>query len=77
MAQPKRPGHTKQGPGLRPTCPLCTKRKGSRPCPRYESTICRADCLRVRSLSLCPRDCPFLADLVEGAHAPDEDTIYR
>jgi hypothetical protein len=31
----------------------------------------------VRSLSLCPRDCPFLADLVESAHAPDDDTIYR
>ena len=77
MADRKRPGHTSPAPGMRPRCPLCASRKGSRPCPRYESTICRADCLKVRSVSLCPRDCKYLDDLVRKAHAPDDDTIYR
>lgn len=77
IAKRKRPGHTAPGPGLRPRCPLCNARKGSRPCPRYDSTICRADCLRVRSPALCPHDCPYLKDLVEKAYAPREDSIYR
>ena len=77
MAKKERPGHTSPAKGVRPRCPLCESRKGSRPCPRYASTVCRADCLRVRSVSLCPNDCPHLADLVEGAYAPEDDTIYR
>lgn len=77
MAKEARPGHTAPAPGMRPRCPLCRSRKGSRPCPRYVSTICQADCRRVRSLSLCPKDCRYLGDLLKRAHAPSDDTIYR
>ncbi len=77
MSEKRRPGHVSPAPGLRPRCPLCEARKGSRPCPRYEATVCRADCLRVRSTSLCPRGCRYLADLVASEYAPKDDIIYR
>jgi hypothetical protein len=55
-------------------CPLCRERKGKRPCPARQASICSACCGAKRLVEIdCPSDCRYLT----GAHAAGWDGAQR
>jgi hypothetical protein len=55
-------------------CPLCRERRGKRPCPARQGSICSACCGAKRLVEIdCPSDCRYLT----GAHAAGWDGAQR
>jgi len=55
-------------------CPVCRERKGKRPCPAKQASICSACCGSKRLVEIdCPSDCRYLT----GAHAAGWDGLDR